>query len=658
MRRTVFILSLLVLSLIFAAPVSAQSEPRTFKQYTPANGNFPNPERGFYHQGEPLWMDLERNPYTFNQMVTLREEQGITVMRWYLLIDELVDVDTIPAETLEYIDSQFDLAREAGMKVIPRVAYNFPVGGEYPFTDPDAPLARTLSHISQLTTVLESNADVIAFMEIGFVGAWGEWHSSTNLNVDDETGINDNSRAIITALLDALPSERMIAMRYAGYKQQLYGDAPLTAEQAFTGTPQARMGAHNDCFLASNTDWGTYPENAQKRAALRQYLSDDNQYVPQGGETCNNDSEAAPYIGCDNAVSDLELLRFSVLNILYHPGVLNGWRTQGCFDSIAKRLGYRLQLVESTIPSKIAAGQSLHLNLRLKNTGFASPYNPRGFEIILRSHADGSLYRPTLTTIPDPRRWLPDLGTFTLDIQTALAGDFPAGTYDVLLNLPDPAPLLYDRPEYSIRLANQGVWEPETGFNDLLVDVTVSAASVGVTSDVLINGGFEDALTAWTVSRPIGKPDNDKVVCGGLGAAGSDCAFLFKGGAGERTRLVQTVTLTGGQVSASDTLSVSLNYSSRLAANKLSVKIIAQPTGAAAEQVMALPVAQFTRTTTLTTPVYDVRTATLPISLNDSALDSLTIQVQFKSTSGKLYLDDVRLMVTTPGVRGGVLPLP
>lgn len=657
MRRIGFIFSLILLGLS-SVWVSAQ-DTRAFTQYAPSNANFPNPERGFYHQGEPLWMNLERNPYTLTQMQNLRDNQSITVMRWYLLIDELVNVDTIPQETLDYIDSQFDLARDAGMKVIPRVAYNFPVGGEFPFTDPDAPLARTLGHISQLTPVLVANADVIAFMEIGFVGAWGEWHSSTNGHVDPETGINDNSRAIVAALLEALPADRMIAMRYAPYKRQFYGDAPLTYEQAFSGIPQARMGGHNDCFLASKTDWGSYPENGQDRAELRQFIHQDNQYVPQGGETCNAGSDAQPYIGCDNAVSDLELLRFSVLNILYHPDVLDRWRSEGCFDSIANRLGYRLQLVESTLPTQITTGETLNLTIRLNNVGFASPYNPRGFEIVLRSHADNSLHRPTLVTVPDPRRWLPDLGVITLDLQAQIAGNMPEGAYDVLLNLPDPESALYGRPEYSIRLANQGVWEAETGFNDLGIDLNVATLGSGTSDELLTNGDFETGLTAWTVNRPTSRPNNDKVVCGGLGAADSACAFMFKGGSGERTRLIQTVALASGQILPTDTLSVHLSYSARQLTNKMTVKIIAQPTGGTPETVMALPAGQFTRTTTLkTAPVYDVRTATLPASLTDTPLDSIMLQITYKALSGKVYVDDVRLQVNHPSGRGGLLPLP
>jgi hypothetical protein len=628
----------------------------THAQYKSAAQNFPNPERGFYYQDAPMWFGTQMTPQTVSSMINLRN-RGITVLRWYFLIDEFVAAD-FDETTLNFIDSQFDTAREAGMKVIPRFSYNFPDGDdEYPYTDPDATLPQMLEHISQLEPILTANADVIAFMELGFVGAWGEWHSSTNGHVDEETGINDNSRAIVAAILDALPAERMVAMRYAPYKRQLYGEAALTSEQAFSQTPQARMGAHNDCFLASNTDWGTYPVNAQARAAIKQYLSTDNQYLPQGGETCNFGQDAQPYITCSNALSDLTLLRFSVLNDGYQQQVLQYWKDNGCYNTIAKRLGYRLEIVDVPVANTAEANEVAQLTLIIKNTGFAAPYNPRGFEIILRSHADNTLYRPTLLTTPDPRRWLPDLGKITLNLALQLPADIPAGGYDVLLNLPDPAPTLYGRPEYSIRMATQGVWEADTGFNDLLVDMTVFARVEGETSDVLTNGGFEDGLTAWSVKRPAGKPNNDKVVCGGMGAIGTDCAFLFKGGAGENTSLTQTVTLTDGQIVASDVLSVILRYSSTRASNALSVKVTAKPTGGTVETVVALPAAHFTRTTLNTTPNYGLRLGVLPASLNDSALSSLKLHIRFKSPAGKLYLDDVRLTITNPSTRG-MLPLP
>ncbi|MER3482885.1 MAG: hypothetical protein C4332_06750, partial [Meiothermus sp.] len=41
----------------------------------------------------------------------------------------------------------------------------------------------------------------------------------------------------------------------------------------------------------------------------------------------------------------------------------------------------------------------------------------------------------------------------------------------------DPAGTLYGRPAYSIRLANQNVWESSTGFNSLLKTVSVSSSA-------------------------------------------------------------------------------------------------------------------------------------------------------------------------------------
>lgn len=437
------------------------------------DSSFPNPERGFYDQDAPLWLERERSPQNAATLRALRE-RGISMLRWYLLIDEFRGAP-IDDETLRYIRAQFQAARDAGMKVIPRFAYNFPTGGTYSYQDPDAPVDRVLAHIAQLEPILRDYVDVIAFMEIGFVGAWGEWHSSTNNLVNFPEGINDNSRAIVNRLLQALPPERMIAMRYTPYKQALYGSTPLTPQTAHTGTAQARMGAHNDCFLASNTDWGTYPEDAAARDALKTYLNLDNRFVPQGGETCNFGADAQPYIGCENALIDLARIRFSTLNIDYEENVLNGWRTGGCFDEIADRLGYRFRLTGAAMSETAAPGGAFDIAFTLVNDGFAAPYNPRGLEIILRS-GSGALYRLALQTQHDPRFWLPENGDITVSVRAGLPANIPPGEYEILLNLPDPQPTLYGRPEYSIRLANSGMWESATGFHRLNAVVMVETA--------------------------------------------------------------------------------------------------------------------------------------------------------------------------------------
>lgn len=39
--------------------------------------------------------------------------------------------------------------------------------------------------------------------------------------------------------------------------------------------------------------------------------------------------------------------------------------------------------------------------------------------------------------------------------------------YELLLNFPDPAITLRENPDFSIQLANEGLWEPGTGYNKL-----------------------------------------------------------------------------------------------------------------------------------------------------------------------------------------------
>ena len=42
-----------------------------------------------------------------------------------------------------------------------------------------------------------------------------------------------------------------------------------------------------------------------------------------------------------------------------------------------------------------------------------------------------------------------------------------SGEYKVYLNLPDPYPTIHDNPLFSIRLANENVWEEATGYNKI-----------------------------------------------------------------------------------------------------------------------------------------------------------------------------------------------
>jgi hypothetical protein len=466
-KYQLFLLLSVICACASAAPTNSSAVLST-KKYEPSLENFANPERGFYQQEGLLDEGIKRNPLNINALLKARTE-GVSTLRLYIRIDEFLTSD-INADTLSFLTTEFAKVRQAGLKIIPRFTYNFPSGGSFPFKDPDASLEWVLKHLDQLESLLKNNADILSFMEAGFIGAWGEWHSSTNQLVDSN-GVNAASKAIVKRILEILPKSRMMALRYPKHKQQIFGTAPLDLTQAFAGSEQARVGAINDCFLASKTDWGTYPENAAARETIKTFLELDNRFLPQGGETCNANAEAQPFIGCENALIDLQRMKYTTLNRGYHKDVYAKWQQEECLEEVKRRLGYRFELLETTMPETMKANQALNLKIGVKNTGFATPFNPRGFALILRGKKTYELNITNGQSIPenrllDPRFWTAGQTT-QLETTLTLPTDLEAGQYDVLLHFYDPETTLKNKPEFAIQLANQGIWEAQTGFNKI-----------------------------------------------------------------------------------------------------------------------------------------------------------------------------------------------
>ncbi|HEY0713055.1 MAG TPA: DUF4832 domain-containing protein, partial [Polyangia bacterium] len=196
--------------------------------------------------------------------------------------------------------------------------------------------------------------------------------------------------------------------------------------------------------------------------------------VPVGGETC---AVNPPRSGCASALAELERHHWSFLNRDYHPDVLAAWRTAGCWDTIACRLGYRLRLARHAHPRETPVGRAFPLWLRLGNDGYARPINPRPVHVALEPTS-----LPTTTNAPSS---LPVLLATAFDAQAlgpghdrdvCLAVDLPSelspGTYRVGLALPDPAPSLRADPRYAVQLAAGASWDAARGINWLDAAIT------------------------------------------------------------------------------------------------------------------------------------------------------------------------------------------
>lgn len=376
-----------------------------------------NPERGFHEFVDLRTLDAD----------TLLDNAaaGRSLVYGRVLLTEYRDAPLDDA-VLDEIAAGFELVRDHGMKVVPRFHYSDAID------EPDAELDRILAHIDQLAPLLQAHSDVILLLQAGFIGAWGEWHSSQH-------GLDAPGprKQILDALLAALPDTRSVGVRRPSFKQENYA-GPLTPELAHDGSALARIGHVNDCFLASDDDFGTYQLPGEKDYAIA-----DSAFVPVGGETC---AVNPPRSECPSALDELALLHFTHLNASYHPDVLAGWEQDGCYDEIACRLGYRLALVDLRWAESGSPGSALPVAFELFNDGFAAPANPREVVLVF----DGPM-RVEVATGLDLRGALAG-EMISICVDAELPAELPPGSYRIGLRLADPAPTLADDPRQAIRL--------------------------------------------------------------------------------------------------------------------------------------------------------------------------------------------------------------
>jgi len=411
------------------------------KEFLPSDAEILNPERGFFD-----YVEIDEVSDLYNV-----REKGFTLAYFEICLKGYTNT-TIPDALLNEIRRAFEIARESGIKLILRV--NYSDSSSDPVTD--APLLQILAHISQLSPLLQDYSDIILAMQAGFIGRWGEWHSSTN-------GLDNQSarKQVLDALLNALPPSRMIQVRRPVFKTEYLGsEEPLSESGAFGGSAASRIGHHNDCFLASDTDEGTYPSSAIEY--WKEYIAKDGLFVPVGGETCGLNK---PRSACENAMSEMARLHWSYLNSEYHEDVIQDWEEGGCLDEIRKHLGYRFVLKEAWWSKDPHPGDTISFGFKVSNLGYAALFNERDLYMVL----DG----PTLRVYPldaDPRRWTPNDSSVDsyheVDEKILISDDMPTGTYKIGIWLPDASPSLRQDPRYAIRFANEGLeWDDARGFN-------------------------------------------------------------------------------------------------------------------------------------------------------------------------------------------------
>ncbi len=425
--------------------------------YTSTDDVLFNPERGLYVFG-PM-VDTTNYDYI--------RSQGYSICYASIILEDYVS-SNIAQSKLDEIDRAFGRIRAAGMKAFVRIVYDNTGAGQ------DATITWMETHLQQLQPVLLSNSDVIAWFQAGMIGAWGEWHSSTNNH-------HLNPLPVWNLIKQYFPPDKFVAIRTPTFVNTLEGlDAnPLTDQDAFNGTGRARIAHHNDCWLANALDYGTYPADPAAMEAQKAQIENQSKYTPWGGETC----AVSAYANCTVAVAEAARFHATYMNDNYHPDVIAGMTADGCWQSQFKnKLGYRFELISSQFPDKVFKGKEFSVTINLKNVGWAPLYNER--PVFLRMLKGSTIIKEyRLTSNADPRRWLPENGTITISevLRAPETIDFQYVKFAIWL--PDNDTDLRARSDYSVHFANSGVWDSSKGHNILTGLIPVSE---------FIKGDFND----------------------------------------------------------------------------------------------------------------------------------------------------------------------
>ena len=412
-------------------------------EYSQSNEIFNNPERGIQK-----YSDAKASNYQLLSESTLNSYKNgvdkVTVLYRCFYLNTFF-TSNISQTYLNNMQTDFDRIRNVGMKVIIRFAYSYS-SSTGPF---DPTKGQMLTHIEQLKPILELNKDVILLHQLGFIGAYGEWYYSSQSATFGSENYNNytnaqwqNRKDIVDAATLATPDNIPLQLRYPYAKKKMYGNT-------YTG----RLGFYNDAFLNVWGDEGFYAVDCQTclpSVSEQDYVSFQTTNLPMTGETNGLNQ---PRTDCVNALDELNKYNWSTLNRDYYLPVLNNWINQGCYSEIVKNLGYRISLKSVNFSHN---QNDLSLGLDFRNSGFASVFTKRKAYVVFRDES-GQNFPYLLQT--NPKQWTSD-NFFQENLNIS---DLPNGNYSTYLWLPDNN--LSSRESYSIRLANENMWE--AGYNNL-----------------------------------------------------------------------------------------------------------------------------------------------------------------------------------------------
>lgn len=392
-----------------------------------------NPDRGFYY---PAIISGTATGFDYSQLTDVIDQMKSTKCT---LVHLRVNASKLSGrangkkdfalskEDIADLNVAFSLIRENKFKAIVRIAYNYDGIQD---KEPDS-LDTILQHIEQFKPIFQDNKDVITVVETGFVGPWGEMHSSDYANMEDIS-------KIVKSLLAVVPDSITVNVRTVEMLKA-FGDEP-------------RVGLFNDGYLGNELDLGTYTKREEDIKFLESHTN-----TIFGGEVVCPESKFNDIKNVD----EMFRTRTTYLNYLWNPEITqdkwekstyNGsnsiYKGQTAKKYIEDHLGYRFVLKCSKIAT---ANNEIQLSFQVENTGFSNLVNSYKCDLIIKCKNNHYV----ASTDINLKEWgSNEIATesVSLEIPSKLKGE--ASIYLKIYNN-----------QYSIQFANEGVWDETLNAN-------------------------------------------------------------------------------------------------------------------------------------------------------------------------------------------------
>ena len=382
-------------------------------------------------------------------------------------------------QTLAAIEKTFQTARQKGVMCIPRFAYAW---DDHVGTEPDD-IEWIITHIKQLSEILNEYKDVVIAIEGGIIGPWGEMHSSKYTEKALANQIVDAWLTNLDESITVLLRNPTLVLNYAGRMGNgLIKDLPLSKDHK-----AYRIGMYNDGYLGTDGDYGTWGAGLSRKQGV-QFLNSQ-AHTPYGGEMAHTSVEFLAQhkspIYEDGFIKELYDSHLCYLRNLTTNST--GLQTElerlildtrydfeGMPDysdyyglSLQKfmldHMGYRFVLRDAKLSKEVKRGDVLRLTGKVENTGFGNLLGEVNAEVLLVDKSGKKTYIPVDI---DPNEWY-SCGTYDYNVTVTIPKDAEAGSYTAYLRFSAVEGAKSNSQSRAVPFANPDVYEQKYSANNI-----------------------------------------------------------------------------------------------------------------------------------------------------------------------------------------------